>query len=108
MVAVEVGWRASEQRLEALELPAQGAERALAQGPAGASAGVRRVGQLQVQPDLHPRGKQGLGIDAGARHHHADRVDRPGPGRLHDPPVVGGVVAVVVGGDDQGRRAAHT
>jgi hypothetical protein len=96
MMAVQVSRRSPEDLLEAREL--------LAEGLNGASREVILVidlaRQLEVQADCNTRAQEAPGVELVPEHHGAHCVHGPGARRLHDPPVVAGVVAVVVGGDD--------
>jgi hypothetical protein len=71
----------------------------------GAAARPPAALELEVEADLHPAVQQRLGVAELAVHHGADRVHRPSLDRGEDPLVVGGPVAVVVGGDDQAASA---
>jgi len=107
VVPVEICGLAFEQRLEALELVAKHGDRRLAL-PRARPRRIDQLGwKLEVEADLHAGRKHGLGIDPAAGHHRAHRVHGVGSSGLHDPPVVGLSVAVVVGGDDQRPGITH-
>jgi hypothetical protein len=84
VVPVEVVGAASRDRSEALDLSLRSAV-------------------LEVKPECHPRPGEPIGQCLDPSRHDADRVEGAGAGGGDDPGVVAGVVAEVVGGDDQGR-----
>jgi hypothetical protein len=105
-VTIDVGGLGRKDRLESRQLIAQSGHREL---PVrlGKRRGAGRVLELRVHPQRDTGRQQRLGIGI-AKHHHAHRIDRARLSGLEDPFVIATRVAVVVGGDDQGRSYGVT